>query len=261
MSRQVQSKKIYSNCAIYHQDGTLMCYASLKKMKWYIKRNLAVSIGENEIQLTFEPAGKGHNGDDYYLERKVDHCVICGAKENLTKHHVVPYQYRKHFTYKKKSHTHFDVLCVCGECHDKYEAKATLLNKKLAEEFKIDISTPMSENDKKFLKVLSYVKALLNHGESIPEDRVQVMLDCISSFNGSKITLYDIKELSDTFDGMVNVKKESFAPGGKILEAWLQANGNDIHKFIVMWRQHFLDETSPKFLSKHWLDEYKTRKI
>lgn len=260
MSRQVNNGKIYSNCRIFDQDGTLMCYCSLKKMKWYLKRNLAEPIDENSIKLTFEPTGKGHDGDDYYLERKVDQCVVCGTKENLTKHHVVPYQYRKHFPEKRKNHTHFDVLCVCGSCHDNYESRATLLNKQLAEEFGIVLTSPMDEQEKSFLKVLSYANALQKHSDSIPEDRIQVMLDFISSWNGSEITLYDLDELSETFDGMTNVKKGAYAPGGKVLSAWLSENNNDVHAFIVMWRQHFLDETKPKFLSKHWLDEYKTRK-
>jgi hypothetical protein len=178
----------------------------------------------------------------------------------LTKHHVVPYQYRKHFSEKKKTHTHFDVLCVCGKCHDEYETKATLLNKALAEEFDIDLSEPMDDDEKRFLKVLSYVNALQKYSDSIPSERVEVMLDFISDWNGSKITLFDLDELSDTFDGMSNVKKGAYAPGGKILKSWLEKNNDNIHDFIVMWRQHFLDETHPKFLSKHWLEEYKTRK-
>jgi hypothetical protein len=63
MSRQVQNGKIYSNCSIYHQDGTLMCYCSDKKMRWYLKKNLAEQIDEKAIKLTFEPAGKGHADD------------------------------------------------------------------------------------------------------------------------------------------------------------------------------------------------------
>lgn len=259
MARQVNNGKIYSNCSIYHMDGTLMCYCSLKKMRWYLNKNLAHKIDDNSIELNFEPAGKGHAEDDYYLERKIDQCVVCGTKENLTKHHVVPYQYRKHFPNNKKTHTHFDVLCVCGECHDNYETEATKLNKKLAESYGIELTSPMDEDEKRFLKVLSYVKALQSHADNIPEDRREIMLDFISSWNGSKITLFDLDELADTFDGMSNVKKGAYAPGGKILDAWLNENNNNLHNFIVMWRQHFLDITNPKFLSKHWLEEYKTR--
>ena len=257
-SRQTLKDKVYSNCKMFKQDGTFMCYCSEKKMKWYLKRG-STQLDEQSFQLNFEPNGDGHSGDDYYLERRVDQCVVCGTKENLTKHHVVPYQYRKHFSEERKSHSHFDVLCVCGECHDKYESKATTLNKKLAEQYGIDMCSPMDTHEKGFLKVLGFVNALQRHGESIPEERIQVMLDFISDWNGSPITLFDIDSLVDVFDGMTKVKKGAYAPGKKVLDAWLNDHSDNVLQFIVMWRQHFLDISKPKFISKHWLSEYKTR--
>ena len=38
-------------------------------------------------QLKFEPAGRGHAGDSFYLSVKDNICVVCGATEHLMRFH------------------------------------------------------------------------------------------------------------------------------------------------------------------------------
>lgn len=255
MPTNAAQSKIYSNCSIYHPDGSLMCHCGEKRIRWYLKKGLAEKIDDTSIKLLFEPAGRGHNGDSYYLEQRVNECVVCGTKENLTKHHVVPYQYRKNMDESRKNHTHFDVLCVCSPCHAAYEEEATKLNKHLAEELGVDFHVPLSEEEKAARKASGYISSLREHGEQIPEERVAIMLDVIGDFFGREITMSDLEDLVVDLDGYDGT---SLSPGKKILGRWIE-EGKSIQEFVVMWRQHFLDITNPKYMSKFWLDEYNTR--
>jgi hypothetical protein len=247
--------KIYSNCSIYHPDGSLMCHCAEKRMRWYLKRGLAEKIDESSIKLLFEPAGRGHDGDNYYLEQRVNQCVVCGTKENLTKHHVVPYQYRKNMPEEYKNHTHFDVLCVCSPCHAAYEEEATKLNKQLAADLDVNFHVPVSEEAMAARKASGYIGALREHGHKIPEERVAIMLDIIGDFFEREITLADLEDLVVDLDGYDGT---TLSPGKKILEKWFEA-GKSVQEFVVMWRQHFLDISEPKHMSEYWLEEYQTR--
>jgi hypothetical protein len=246
---------VYSNCSIYHPNGDLMCHCALKKMNWYLKKGLAEKISENSIRLLFEPGGDGHSGDKYYLEQRENQCVVCGTKENLTKHHVVPHQYRKNMPEEHKSHTHFDVLCVCVTCHEDYEKEATKLNRKLADDLGLDFHRPAGEDDLHARKVAGYISSLRMHGDKIPEERIAIMLDIIGEYFEREVTLADIEELVIELDGF---STEIYSPGKYILNAWIES-GRSILDFKVLWRRHFLDTTSPKYMSKYWLADYETR--
>lgn len=252
MGLQVQHNKVYSNCSIYHPDGTLMCRCSLKKIKWYLKKGLATPINDTDIRLNFVPKGKGWANNDYYLEQREDRCVVCGVTDNLTKHHVVPYQYRKHMPFARKMHSHFDVLCVCVRCHDEYEEKAGNLNKTLAEKYGIDYHIPMSEEEKTLIKINSYLNAIKLHKEKIPQNRLDNMLIILSTHLKRTVQISDVDEIEISIP-----KKNNYAPGKKILDAWQKEN--NIQQFVVMWREHFIENTKPKYLSKFWEQEYKTR--
>jgi len=41
------------------------------------------------IQLRFEPKGRGHEGNAYYLAPKKNECVACAAEINLLRYSVV----------------------------------------------------------------------------------------------------------------------------------------------------------------------------
>ena len=107
MQHTLTSDRLYGNCQILHPDGSLMCYCAMRKINWYLKRNLATQISNNPvvIKLNFQPKGKGNADNPFYLQERRNICVVCGTQENLTKHHCVPYCFRKHFPNEYKSHT------------------------------------------------------------------------------------------------------------------------------------------------------------
>ncbi|BFZ63689.1 hypothetical protein YB2330_004821 [Saitoella coloradoensis] len=101
---QTRSKPIYNNCSVYSPEGTLMFRCSMKKIKWYLDRDLArpytpptsdsirnsergeeTGFGEEEsvpqsIILLFTPKGSGrvNEGEEWYLEERMEVCVVCG---------------------------------------------------------------------------------------------------------------------------------------------------------------------------------------
>jgi hypothetical protein len=56
----------------------------------------------------------------YYRTRRIDQCVVCGARKHLLKHSVVPSEYRTHFPLRLKKHSSHDVLLACFECHERW---------------------------------------------------------------------------------------------------------------------------------------------
>jgi hypothetical protein len=123
---------VYGNWKMLSPEGTLMCRLSDKKANWYIDRELAERVDgeEKTIRLTFTPNGIGDT-NEYMLEDKASLCVVCGARHDLTFHHVVPHGYRKHFPIEWKSHSSHDNLLVCERCHHLYERSAWELKKRL----------------------------------------------------------------------------------------------------------------------------------
>src|SRR5208283_2948606 len=92
----------YDNIECYHPDGSLMCYLSSRQAEWYIKKGLGSFFDESKekdsnkkLRLNFVPNGKGE--PEVLLRERKNICVVSGKNDMLTKHHVIPYQYRKCF--------------------------------------------------------------------------------------------------------------------------------------------------------------------
>jgi len=106
------SKDLYSNCIMEGPDGTFLCKVSQRKVNWYLKKGLATQVCDDPqtIRLIFEPNGPGHAGDEYYSQEFVNRCVNCGAEEFLSRHHIVPYCFRKFFPMEQKQHSYHDIV-------------------------------------------------------------------------------------------------------------------------------------------------------
>lgn len=248
------TKGLYDNCVMLSQSGDFMCYISRKKLDWYVKKDLAEQIDDTTIQLNFKPKGPGHKHDEYYQEERINQCVVCGVKEKLTKHHVVPYQYRKHFPPMFNSHTHFDVLMVCKNCHDRYEPTAQKRNKQICEDLNVPFQQKDSVESQLYKKIKSICHTLMEHSDKIPTERQIDLLKELSRLYGRDIILEDLpglmKHLTTT---QKHIKNYRYAP-------YVVEQIDDIHSFMVGWRQHFLDVMKPQFLSESWLRHYKTKK-
>jgi hypothetical protein len=73
--------------------GVQLCTCSQKKIDWYIKRGIATLESGCEaptIRLRFEPNGRTHAADQYYLADKANHCAVCGDTKQYLRHRCSP---------------------------------------------------------------------------------------------------------------------------------------------------------------------------
>jgi hypothetical protein len=238
---------VYGNYSILHPDGTLMCRTDAKKVRWYLKKNLATQVDELTIKLNFEPKGKGNAGaSEYYAEARENRCVVCGCEKDLTLHHVVPYQYRKQFPEHLKSHTSFDILPVCIKHHEEYEQEAVKLNKRLQIQYNAQPHTSKPSEDIALAKeIAGVISTLIKTGDKIPDSRRVALLNQVRSYFKDEDIWWD--DLPDLIVD-VNYKVESASPAKVIIEAV-----DDIFEFVVMWRKHFVNTMKPQHLSEKWL--------
>lgn len=275
--RPIKQAIVYDNCKMYAPDGVLLANCSSKRMKWYIKRNLAIWVGENQFKLLFEPNGNGNASDvPYMLEQRENRCVICGTSEDLTLHHVVPSSFRKHLPEEYKSRNHFDVVCCCAKCHDQYERKANWLRRSLIDSLvvvKKEKQTPDPEKlrlekarraaQSLLERARRAAQALLRHYDQIPEEKRLKLFQTLSEYFGKQVAVENWKECVEqsNLPKLVQIHVvpcSGSPPSVDVYKAYMERIG-DVFAFIVMWRKHFLEHAEPKFLSKDWLDNYNKR--
>lgn len=166
----LKNRIIYETYAMYDIDGTFLCYCNKRKASFYIHKtksaywidkhnNIVTKLDDNssfpsgidyyngeplfKFKLKFKAQLSGNNksslknkdefyADPYYKQVLENKCVCCGTTEYLTKHHVIPYMYRRLFHEKFKGNSHHDVLPLCYQCHQDYEL--------IADKFKIELS-------------------------------------------------------------------------------------------------------------------------
>src|SRR5688572_30734553 len=110
------------NWKVLHPNGKHMFTTSQNRVKNYLKKNLAIIVADQVIQLTFMPEGEGFADDEIFgLLPRINQCVVCAAIDELQRHHVVPYHYRKFMPVDYKSRNHHDVVLICREHHQEYE--------------------------------------------------------------------------------------------------------------------------------------------
>ncbi len=247
-AKNVLKTPLYGNCRVQNPDGLHIFNCGIKKASWYLKRDLADVIQEQPlvIQLKFQPNGTGHANDDFYLQERQNICVCCGRLDALTKHHVVPYCYRKFFPEDLKNHSAYDVLPLCYECHEKYESHAQKFKEELLVEFNVPKEHTM-DVDTEVKRVCLYASALLRFSESvIPVERYNMMMEVLRVYYGrAEIATQDIEQAAQL---KYNTRRDNYKPEGQAVVESL----TDIEAFIKKWRQHFLDCAKPEFMPKYW---------
>ncbi len=225
----------YSNIKLISPDGVLMCRISHKRAKWYLDRNLAKVIDGDAkaIQLNFQPNGLGNHDDPFYTTERRNICVVCGSGLSLTKHHCVPYCFRRYFPFEYKAHLSHDILMICISCHEKYEQYAQ--DRKIQ---MVQLEGPTEDNRRMFV-ARKICRTLHKYSSTIPAERVRTLYNEVEEAIGQTITPSLIEELAqseiDLYQWQRYVEKI-----------------DDIHAFIREWRKHFVDFMKPKYLPKHW---------
>lgn len=244
-----KDRKIYGNCQVLSPDGILMFRCDEKKANWYLNRNLGEVITDSPltVKLNFEPRGLGNHNKGFGLSEMGNKCVTCGNEEYLTRHHVVPYCYRRYFPLELKSHNFHDVLSLCVDCHESYERKADELKEKLAIKYDAPINGEVEKSDN-LIKYIKIAKTLYGDTSTIPSSRIELLKKDIKSFFGikrlSKARLKKISEIKST-----TIRKTH----GEIVISQV----NDVQKFVEMWREHFITNNECKYLPENWNIKYK----
>lgn len=245
-----RNKKIYENCRVESPSGNLMFLAKAKRAHWYLDRNLAKLISKDPltIRLNFEPKGEGYanNNDDYYLNEKNNRCVVCNSNEIelLTRHHIVPYEYRKHFPIKIKSRSSHDIVPICIEHHTKYENDhAVYLKDYFAEIF--NAPRKLSKKQIALKKAYSYANALVLNWKKINSERFEEMIEFIEEITEEPLNDKKLKKLAN-----INFNEEFQKKShGKIVVSNFK---NDLQYFVELWRSHFILTMQPEFMHKGW---------
>jgi hypothetical protein len=240
-----KDRKIYGNCQVLSPEGILMFRCDLKKANWYVNRSLGEIINENPltVKLNFQPKGLGNHDKGFGLSEMGNKCVTCGTEEYLTRHHVVPYCYRKHFPLEIKSHNFHDVLSLCVDCHENYERKADELKRSLSETYKAPINGEMEVVKKDMVRLIKIASTILSPKRKIPTDRINKLKSELKSYFG-------IKRLTKKRLESIATVKSSFIKkthGEIVIESI-----DDIQSFIEMWREHFLEHNRCEYLPKNW---------
>eukprot|EP00667_Euglena_gracilis_P007754 EG_transcript_7835 len=121
----VRKAPLYDNCRLLSPAGATLCHCDRRKVEWYVSRGLAEVVEPGPpivAKLTFEPAGSGRDGDEFYLSLKANRCVVCGAEAHLIRHSIVPTEYRRVFPLELKAHKSHDVVLLCVQCQMKMHA-------------------------------------------------------------------------------------------------------------------------------------------
>ncbi len=264
------------NWKVYHPNGKHMFTTSKKKADWYLKKDAAVIIGEYSIQLTYTPKGEGFADDEIFgLTARVNQCVVCGTTSNLTRHHVVPYHYRKFMPLDYKSRNHHDVLLVCRDHHEEYEELAKPYKKELAKYYNVQtieelnskyIEEVVNRLRRKF-KLSKLFKTLLNQFNDLPIRNCESICEEIRLMCGVDVLNMDldsIEKISSKLNKSINKQKEEvnnvddYFHGNLIVKQF--KTHADFEFFIKNWRKHFIATMNPKFLPLGWSIDFRCKK-
>ena len=252
--------KVYEECKLLAPDGELLCYCDSKKIKWYLKNNIADMVSENPltIKLRFEPGGRGLTElNELKIDRKTyittnrkNQCVVCGKGENFLRYHVVPKLYRQFFPLEHKAHRAHDVILLCLRCLEKANREADKYKTIIAERYQIplhefnQISQRKSALDDIKKQIISYEK----NKKLMPEERRKLrkkeLRTCFDSILTDNMLdeqfLEKLKVLNYNKEGKVKIDKNlidffnSFKNFKTVVNKISNRDFKDMHgKFIV----------------------------
>lgn len=227
---------LYDNCRIQY-NGQLLSFCNLKRARWYLDRNLATKVSDDPltIELLFEPEGKIAS-HEFFLEARENKCVVCGVKDDLTLHHVVPYAYRRLFPEHLKKHNSHDVVALCIPCHRRYETIANVKKMELIDRY--GLNREEIKNNHIRLKRAQGIAYRLIEGNEYAN--VNFLLDFLG------------KPAIDKADLEAIIKQQPEKMDFYSLSNLIVPLLTDIQAFVVEWREHFVKSMEPKYLPKTW---------
>lgn len=239
----MEKHNLYGNCQVLDPDGKYVCTVSDKKRSWYLNKGIAQPIPETDnILLTFYPKGYSNRGDESYngflTAPMVNRCVVTGSTDadKLTKHHIVPYQFRKHMPDKYKSDNYHDVIMLHVEQHEVYERYSLKRIDKIYSDHGVLCNMDNIRRQRQLRK-------LKNAGDKLMGTPYES--DYIKRLEKNGLT-YDSLLLELTQMQSVVIKKPQHELVDKLLHYGM------LDAFIRDWRRHFLKIMKPKYMPQGW---------
>lgn len=253
----VSDNRAYGNIAVYSPDDILMFYTNQNKLKFYLKNDLAEKIDENKYRLKFIPNGLGYSaennefgGHDCLVPRE-NKCVVSG-EENiklLSKHHIVPSFFRKHFPVEFKSCFQTIVL-LRRDLHSQYTVHEQAFYDELAEMFDVPKYSTFRVNSVTPREKKLAIR-LHDYGHLIPEEAKQNMEQEFTDRTGlepTKENLSDCIKLVPIEKRVKTVETDfGMAIASKI---------TDYRAFELLWLNHFIEHAKPKYLPEDLVKSY-----
>jgi hypothetical protein len=260
------------NWDVHHPNGNHMYTTSKRKIEWYLKRNLALVIGKNKIQLLFNPKGEGFKENEIFGKTpRINRCVVCGQEHSLQRHHVVPYHYRKFMPLKYKSRNHHDVVLICREHHEEYEEIAKFYKNEIASKFNVNTIEEMNakqinymvDNLRDHFKSIKLLDTLIRRYNNLPDERIEWICNELHThlnIDVLNMSFDELEILHKKIESTITYKKkkimnvENFFHGKAVIDQFTKES--DFHEFIKGWRIHFIETMSPLYMPTGWSVEY-----
>lgn len=247
---QYSDRPLYGNCLVRNPIGDAIFRCDLRKMKWYLSRDLAEQVQDSPpvIQLRFQPNGLGHLGDPFFLTPRKNRCVVCGTDERLTRHHVVPRCYRRYFPEDYRRYGSYDVFAICVEHHEEYEDTVETYREVLVKEYGAPAGGIGGRAEPTIGRAISAAWALVRHKDKMPAWRIAELERIVKHEFGQELTEKDLRDI------MWRNRWVGKSHGRLVME---QVNGcyERLNAFMVRWRKHFVETMDPQFLPEHWEPE------
>jgi hypothetical protein len=227
------TKKFLGNFQVLSVEGTLLFRTNKKRVDWYMKRGLAKEISADTIQLNFQTNGDGNASDpEYYNEIRENKCVKCGTEEHLTRHHIVPSKFRRHFPLSYKDRSSFDIVILCSHCHEDIEKLMYPLEKRY-----LKLAGKLIDENNQIIKRNKQRKRLI----SLREKKLDYLGAFQTFFQNPDMSLKDALEAPIELEEEIDLYKEVI---DKV----------NLEDFIINWRKNFIRIAEYPYLSPKWAE-------
>ncbi len=239
----VKNNKIYDNCLILKKNGKEFAFVSRRIAELYVKNNLAViedCSNDNFIIKLIKNIDNFeiNEDDDREVVKKENKCVVCLSEKNLTRHHIVPLCFVRHFPNEFRryptSNRNSNIVALCLKCHKKYEEYADKIKEQMFNEIDNLITRDIKSE-------IDYLKDFLNFIGPV-DNKYEYALRM------SKVEILDkIKQLENKRKSILNKFNESIENKFKIvIENKKLDNEKAIFEFSKIWYTHFINKMRPK---------------
>ena len=253
--------QMYDNITMFCPEGRQLSQISYKKAKWYVQKQLATWIGEDNkaIRLTFEPKARSDEGD-YGRSLKQNICIACGDDEKYQmRFYIVPHVYRTLFPKRYKTHMSHDVVLLCSDCHLIMGTAANNRMNEIEDEF--NPQKRFATNQRQY-KVRSAALALLNWRHKIPEQKISDHEATVRQYLTEEKTPIPENDLltNETLQRIKDVdhriENPNYIPGPVLVVNSIVNDQEKMADFIRSWRRFFVNTIHPRFLPDGWSIDY-----